>query len=370
LDEEYADYDDFEEEEDFGWQQYRDLYDSIDALRDDAILGDAASAYLSEMDGVYEDLMRMDDIDGDDEVNRWNEYYHGLEDVDEMEDDEFEQQYNREMDEITGYLEDLRDDDFDYQDLYEDDEYQDLYDDGDYRDLYDDDAEADYGYDDLYDSEYDDYSDLYDDKEWAYGRGDEGYSYTADSEDNEWSNANDVLSEYYQYAQDQGEVDSAYSDLYGSGDYQFSDGQYAESEYGDLYAEQEGHGYGYGYGSAYGQESGYDDDAGYDEEAMYRADGDEEYDGYDSVESEWSDVRYPTDLQDNAWVWKLLILSFALGVCSCLCYYATKIRPRGGRYDFGHGRNGKYIQVGLDSAQSAYDHDDIIDQQSVIEQSD
>merc|ERR1712141_661908 len=83
----------------------------------------------------------------------------------------------------------------------------------------------------------------------------------------------------------------------------------------------------------------------------------------------WTDIRYPTDLQDNAWVWKLLILSFALGVCSCLCYYATKVRPAGTRYDFGHVHRGKYAQVGLDSAHSAYD-DIIIDQQFVSDQSD
>merc|ERR1719229_545943 len=118
--------------------------------------------------------------------------------------------------------------------------------------------------------------------------------------------------------------------------------------------------------------------------AVYDGEGHNEYDGYSNdkyyVESDqrsdridqgldtWNGVRYPTDLQDNAWVWKLLILSFALGVCSCLCYYATKVKPAAGkRYDFGHGRHGKYSQVGLDSA---YDHDDIIDQRSVIEQTD
>merc|ERR1712151_698216 len=98
----------------------------------------------------------------------------------------------------------------------------------------------------------------------------------------------------------------------------------------------------------------------------------DEYNEYDGYKEE--DYEYDEDIKiiNNAWVWKLLILSFALGVCSCLCYYATKVRPSGGkkRYDFGHGRHGKYSQVGLESAQSAYDHDDIIDHQSVIDQSD
>eukprot|EP01084_Bolivina_argentea_P272877 464711_1 len=69
-------------------------------------------------------------------------------------------------------------------------------------------------------------------------------------------------------------------------------------------------------------------------------------------------------IENNAWVWQLLILSFSLGVCSCLCYYATKVKPSNGKYDFRHHR-GKYSQVGVESQHSAFD--DIIDQQSDIE---
>merc|ERR1719334_684031 len=126
------------------------------------------------------------------------------------------------------------------------------------------------------------------------------------------------------------------------------------------------------------EDDAYDERAGFNEdEAMMMKNGmrsNDDFGGQNEVDESmdeanaWTDIRYPTDLQDNAWVWKLLILSFALGVCSCLCYYATKVKPAAGkRYDFGHGRHGKYSQVGLDSA---YDYDDIIDQRSVIEQTD
>lgn len=305
--------DDYNDE--FGWQQYSDLYDAIDSLRDGGLNEEEAS-YL---DDFYQDLITMDDIDEEDELNRWSDYYHGLDDLEEM--DDFDALYEQELKGIAGYLEELQED--------EDDVNVDSLE-GDYEDY----------------RGYQDYSDLYEFEKYAhdYYHDDALYDGKGDSEDNEWSNANAVLGEYYEYAnakQDEGEwnqLEAAYSDMYGDDDGHF-------------------------HGEDHKEDGGY-----YSQKDAYYSESIESQDDGLDAEERWNEIRYPTDLQDNAWVWKLLILSFALGVCSCLCYYATKVKPAAGkRYDFGHGRHGKYSQVGLDSA---YDHDDIIDQRSVIEQTD
>merc|ERR1712087_647258 len=97
---------------------------------------------------------------------------------------------------------------------------------------------------------------------------------------------------------------------------------------------------------------------------------------YDDEENVFVDDKILNNLQNNAWVWQLLILSFSLGVCSCLCYYATKVKPSNGKYDFEHNKKGNYAKVSFESANSAYDHDDddiVIDEQrsdvELIEQS-
>merc|ERR1712087_327147 len=101
----------------------------------------------------------------------------------------------------------------------------------------------------------------------------------------------------------------------------------------------------------------------------YDEEEDDEFD--DDFEGEFA-VPVP-DLKDNAWVWQLLILSFSLGVCSCLCYYATKMRPSRGQFDFYHWKqNSAYAQVGLDEDTqdiSALDEENMINQ-SVIDESD
>merc|ERR1712233_44725 len=75
---------------------------------------------------------------------------------------------------------------------------------------------------------------------------------------------------------------------------------------------------------------------------------------YEDEEEENVKITENVDnLENNAWVWQLLILSFSLGVCSCLCYYATKVKPSRGVYDFSHGQKGKYSKVSFESAHSA-----------------
>ncbi len=113
------------------------------------------------------------------------------------------------------------------------------------------------------------------------------------------------------------------------------------------------------------------DEDEYNDEANYNEEDDDYYDNEDDFYADSDEEEYIeniANLENNAWVWQLLILSFSLGVCSCLCYYATKVKPSGGSsYDFRH-QKGKYNKVSFESAHSAYDHDDIIDQQSDIEQ--
>merc|ERR1712228_343515 len=88
----------------------------------------------------------------------------------------------------------------------------------------------------------------------------------------------------------------------------------------------------------------------------------------DDEENVFVDDKILNNLPNNAWVWQLLILSFSLGVCSCLCYYATKVKPsRRGQFDFGHNKKGNYSKVDFESANSAYDHNDVIDHESDIE---
>ena len=159
-------------------------------------------------------------------------------------------------------------------------------------------------YENLYDEQIEDDYYAYDD--------DEAYSdlYAAEQED-EWSNANNLLDQMYRY----------------------------EAEYDNVY-----------------DEDVYDD---YDDEEE-----EEEESAFVAVNG---DVTM-NNLPNNAWVWQLLILSFSLGVCSCLCYYATKVNPsRRGSYDFEHNKKGNYSKVSFESANSAYDHSDVIDQQSDIE---
>merc|ERR1712228_1065720 len=91
---------------------------------------------------------------------------------------------------------------------------------------------------------------------------------------------------------------------------------------------------------------------------------------YDDEENVFVDDKILNNLPNNAWVWQLLILSFSLGVCSCLCYYATKVKPSArGSFDFEHNKKGNYSKVGVESAHSAFDHSDVIAsvQQSDIE---
>merc|ERR1712152_122597 len=102
----------------------------------------------------------------------------------------------------------------------------------------------------------------------------------------------------------------------------------------------------------------------YNEYEQEDAFDDDEYDEYDELTDQ--DTKIVNNVENNAWVWQLLILSFSLGVCSCLCYYATKVKPSNGKmgqYDFRHQQRGKYSKVQFESGHSAYDHDDIIDQQ-------
>jgi len=98
---------------------------------------------------------------------------------------------------------------------------------------------------------------------------------------------------------------------------------------------------------------------------------DDEENAYDDEEHVFVDDDPLDKLPNNAWVWQLLILSFSVGVCSCLCYYATKVKlsSQKGRFDFAHGqKKGSYSKVKFEeSGQSAYDHDDVIHQESDIE---
>merc|ERR1719273_1799986 len=129
------DYDDLyeDQEDDYGWQQYSDLYDSLEAMSDYTDLYDENSGYLNELNGFYEDLMQMDDIDEDDELNRLDEYYNGFEDLEDMSHEEYIGAMDQEIDDIYGYLQELQNEEME-QGIYDDDGYQDLY--GDYADLY------------------------------------------------------------------------------------------------------------------------------------------------------------------------------------------------------------------------------------------
>merc|ERR1712130_281596 len=210
-------------------------------------------------------------------------------------------------------------------------------------------------YDDLYnadeiDSEYYDYSEYKEDDDNVYA---DLYDYDQydDNEEDEWSNANNLLKEMYEY---QSEYDNLYKDNeYNSEKNEWSNAnsQYqAEYDY-NLYDNEE-------YDSLTDQVYNFDDIQM------------EEYNDYYDEENVFVNDKNLNNLPNNAWVWQLLILSFSLGVCSCLCYYATKVRPLpNGKFDFGHNKKGNYSKVDFESAHSAYDHDDVIasDHESDIE---
>jgi len=256
----------------------------------------------------------------------------------------------------------------DYSDLYASEDVTDNAN-ADYSDLYyDDDSDSDNAnanadYSDLYelldaDSEYAsaEYSDLYYDDEqdivsgnaYAYAQDDDSDLYDDDDGGNandEWSNANELLSDFYEHAQEQEQeqeqADEQYADAYGQQDYAYVDEFVDDSEYNDMFGEY------------------YDDEQSSREYADAFDDEDDEDDAYLSRE------RMVNNIPNNAWVWQLLILSFTLGVCSCLCYYATKISPSSGKYDFFHRGRARYSKVYAESGHSAFDHDSI--EQSDIE---
>merc|ERR1712113_975342 len=122
-------------------------------------------------------------------------------------------------------------------------------------------------------------------------------------------------------------------------------------------------------GYEYADDSEYNNNEVVEEEYdyNYNENDNNEYDNneYDNNEYEaeeeselYDESTNTMPMENNAWVWQLLILSFSLGVCSCLCYYATKVKPsnsKNGRYDFRHSHRGKYSQVGVQSAYSEHD---------------
>eukprot|EP01083_Nonionella_stella_P068705 182630_1 len=310
---------------------------------------DYFSAELAE-DNYYDE----DEYDDDNNEDEWsnanqilNNYY---EQYSDLYDNQYSDLYDNLYDDVAveeDESEDYTEEDWANANVALEDEYADLYDEEEaYGDIYDDvykEQEYDNLYDDLYDDEYEIVDSDADNYGWAYN--DDDYAEIQDDDDEYNEESMDVYNAESEYS------DNLYDDLYEDEMVQQDNYETYDDDNDAAYDNEYDHVYDDIYDVIYNDDA-YDDDS-------YDTDGDME-------------PRVVPDLHNNAWVWQLLILSFSLGVCSCLCYYATKIKPTNGVYDFSHYRHkAAYSKVSFESGISAYDHDDIIEHpsQSDIEQS-
>ncbi len=185
-------------------KEYLDLYESLNSMDGEDYLQDDIEkySYLTELEGILDDLQSFGDIDEDD-----MDSLDGLREIDDYStlNNNDKKEYNKQMKALQGYMDELIVDD------YDDEEYGDMV--------------AEYNKnnnDDIYSYAYgidENENDIYD-------------GYDQDEGDDEWSNANHILNDYYQYAQEQEDVD-AYANLY-------EDEDEYEYEYDDEYDDEEG----------------------------------------------------------------------------------------------------------------------------------